>query len=109
MNPSIFGYVRTLEGENPVVVFINLGGDTAISARSILRVAEIPENARGRVLAATSTSDHNVDDIVSVDQVTLKAYDAIAFVVEPTPEKDSASTVIATFLIMIMSVLVILL
>lgn len=120
MNPTVFSYVRTLDGENPVCVFINLGGRTVLSVNSILRIDEFPPNARGRILAATSTSNYNIDDIVDVDQFELREYDAIAFVVEEGPAvvttttteattPDSASTVVATFMIMIMSVLVILL
>lgn len=120
MNPSVFSYVRTLDGESPVCVFINLGRRTVLSVNSILRIDEFPPNARGKVLAATSTSNYNTDDFVSVAQFELGDYDAIALVIEegpaavttttePTTTPDSASTVVATFMVMIMSVLVILL
>lgn len=122
VNPTVFGFVRSIDGENPVIVVINLGARNILSARSMLKVDEFPPNARGRVLAATSTSNYREGDFLNVNQYELQEYDAIAFVVEsessatstttPTPEPttpDSASTVVATFLIMIMSVLVVLL
>lgn len=122
VNPTIFGFVRTHDGKDPVVVFINLSTRNVLSARSILRVDEIPANARGRILAATSTSNYNVDDIINIDNFELRDYDAITFVVEPiqsgtttttesntTPDKDGgATTIFASLFLMIASVLVIL-
>lgn len=123
INPDIFSFVRTVEGQDPVVVFINLSVRTVLSARSILRIDEIPQNPRGRILAATSTSNYEIDDIIDIDQFELKDYDGITFVVEPSPatvtpstetppteSPDSASSaIIVSLALMIASVLVILL
>lgn len=111
INPDVFAFVRTYENQDPVAVFINLSKRTVLSARSLLKVSEIPENPRGRIIAATSTSNYNLNDTVSIDQFELGEYDAIAFVVEITSDDgtDSAITHVASFLLMIMSVLIILL
>lgn len=122
INPDIFSFVRTVEGQDPVVVFINLSVRTVLSARSILRIDEIPQNPRGRILAATSTSNYEIDDIIDIDQFELKDYDGITFVVEtspatvtpstetpPTESPDSASAIIVSLALMTASVLVILL
>lgn len=100
-----------------------MGRRAILNVHSILRIAEFPPNARGRILAATSTSNYNINDIISVDQFELRDYDAIAVVIEETPVSStevttiattettpaSASNVVATLMVMIISVLVILL
>lgn len=110
INPDVFSYVRTAEGQDPVVVFINLSVNTTLSASSILTSDEIPQNARGRILAATSTSNYEIDDIIDINQIELRDYDGIAFVVEETvATPGSASATFVSLVLMIASIFVILL
>lgn len=110
INPDVFSIVRTYEGQNPVVVFINLNVRTVLSARNTLTVNEIPQNARGRIIAATSTSNYEIGDIVNIDYVELRDYDGIAIVIEESTTPSSASFVtLFSLVLMISSVLVILL
>mgnify|MGYP003449243240 CR=1 FL=1 len=111
INPDVFSIVRTYEGHDPVVVFINLSLRTVLSARNTLTVNEIPQNARGRIIAATSTSNYNIGDIVNIDYVELKDYDGIAIVIVESTTPSSASSIVSLFslVLMVSSVLVILL
>lgn len=118
VNSTVFGFVRTYQDSNAVVVVINLSTNITLNARNLLQTNEIPENARGRILAATSTSNYNIDDIVDIDQFVLRDYDAIAFVVEgvattgettgspDTTTPNGAATAVASLFLMIFSVLV---
>lgn len=118
VNQQIFAFVRKYQSLDPVTVFINLGAKTVVSVRSLLRLDEIPANARGRIIAATSTSNYNIDDIINTNQFELGTYDAIAFVVEednsstnppttnpPSTTPGGAATVIGTFFLVISSIL----
>lgn len=102
VTPTVFSYARMLDNEDTVVVFINLGSDTKLNASLILEASEFPENAKGKILAATSTSTYNVGDNLNPYEFELKSYDAIAFVV------GGGASIIASFLLISISVLVIL-
>jgi alpha-glucosidase len=81
---QIFGFVRSHQGHNNVVVFINLGGNTVVNVNSLLTTADMPSKPRGRILTAISTSRYRTNDIVTdLSRIQIDQYDAIAMVVEP--------------------------
>jgi alpha-glucosidase len=116
VNPSVFAFVRTLEGQKPVTVFINLGGSTVVSLRSLLTTDEIPARPQGRIIAATTKSNYEMNQIVNPDQFELRSFDAIAVQIEeaevtstqaPTTTTPGGSAAIASTIALIIAALIV--
>jgi hypothetical protein len=84
---------RTLGGQNPVVVFINLGNTRTVTVADVLAENKIPTNARGKVLAATSDSLHLVGGFIANPRsFELGRYDAVAISLESQASTNPPST-----------------
>jgi alpha-glucosidase len=82
VNDQVFAFVRTYGTLDPVVVFINLGDRIDLSVKSILSADELPPNVIGRVIAATHTSNYEMDSLMDPNNFALEKYDAIAVRIE---------------------------
>lgn len=92
LTDKVFAFVKTAQTLDTVVVFVNLGDKTVLNIRSILSLDEIPANAIGKILAATHTSDYDIDDIINPLQFDLPKFDAIAIQISQGQNNEETTT-----------------
>lgn len=99
-NNQVFSFMRTMDDEKTVAVFLNLAGNTTVSLKNLLHADDFTDKTSAKVLIANNNSTLKIgDDIENLEEIILGPGDALIL------EVSSASQVAVSFFLIAAAVI----
>lgn len=100
LSQSLFGFTRSVQDENTIAVFVNLGGATTANLTRLINAEDYPENTKVTVLLVNTNSTLTVGSRVeNFESISLGEYDAIVL------EVSSATKLVFSMLLLVCSLI----